>query len=734
MKTHFDLAVEISEEYDFDLISLNRIEDNRWVKNQYPLVYFIKSNERKLAYVGESTNGLNRIKNHLSNPERRKLNKISIIGSDKFNKSATLDIESKLIQYIHADGSFLLQNGNGGHTLHNYYQQDLYKSIFKEIWHKLKDKKVVSKTLEEIENSSIFKYSPYKSLNADQYHSVISIVEALASNNSATIVVNGSAGTGKTILATYLIKLLMSENLDSDSELTTDEAIREVNVVREFKEKYKNPRIGFVIAMTSLRETIQKVFKNIEGLSSSMVISPSDTFKKEYDILIVDEAHRLRQYKNISWRGVFKANNTKLGLDSSGDELNWIMANSKNQVLFYDNAQSVKPSDVPKAHFDEILSEKDTILLELKSQMRVIGGNDYISFVDHLLKLEIDKLRSIELDPKYELLYFDSLKDLYAELEKKNKLYGLARLIAGYSWEWKSDPKKKPTPDLNAIDIEIDGLEFQWNKTDKDWINSPTSFQEIGCIHTTQGYDLNYAGIIFGKEIILNPQTNQIEIIKENYFDTYGRIGVDDDELKDYIINIYKTMMYRGIKGTFVYACDEHLRLYLKQNLPVYQNEIPFRVIKTEDIKPYINAVPVYNLKVAAGEFSPKQTPEEYSWIELPSNISHQEGMFVCQVIGESMNKVIPNGSWCLFRKDKGGSRNGLITLVELTDYIDADLGSNYTIKEYSSEKIISEDGWKHVGITLLPKSTLTRYKPKKLVDEETIELKVVGIFVCVIE
>ena len=94
MKNSFDLAVEISEEYDFNSDSLSTIEKNRWVKNQYPLVYFIKNNEAKIAYVGESTNGLSRIKNHLSNPSRRNLNKISIIGSDKFNKSATLDIES----------------------------------------------------------------------------------------------------------------------------------------------------------------------------------------------------------------------------------------------------------------------------------------------------------------------------------------------------------------------------------------------------------------------------------------------------------------------------------------------------------------------------------------------------------------------------------------------------------------------------------------------------------------
>jgi hypothetical protein len=96
------------------------------------------------------------------------------------------------------------------------------------------------------------------------------------------------------------------------------------------------------------------------------------------------------------------------------------------------------------------------------------------------------------------------------------------------------------------------------------------------------------------------------------------------------------------------------------------------------------------------------------------------------------MNKIIPNNSICLFEKYSMGSRNGLITLVEMTDYTDADFGSNYTIKEYSSKKSTSEDGWKHQEIMLLPKSNLP-YESIVLRDEETIGLKVIGIFIKVL-
>jgi len=140
--------------------------------------------------------------------------------------------------------------------------------------------------------------------------------------------------------------------------------------------------------MKSLRRTLKNVFREIPGLEASMVIKPSDTFKKEkYDLLIVDEAHRLRQYRNISWAGTFRENNRKLGLGDSGTELDWILANSENQVFFYDRDQSIRPSDIDEERFTALLNDENVLRLKLHSQMRVKGGSDYIRFVDDLLGL-----------------------------------------------------------------------------------------------------------------------------------------------------------------------------------------------------------------------------------------------------------------------------------------------------------------------------------------------------------
>jgi DNA replication protein DnaC len=524
MSVSFELSVEVSEQYPFKKDALRQIEQNPWVKNQWPIVYFIRNEAVKAAYVGESTNALSRIKNHLSNPERCKLETISIIGSDKFNKSATLDMESNLIQYITAEGTYKLQNGNYGLINHNYYQQDLYKNLFREVWNKLVEKKIVSKSLTEIENSELFKYSPYKALNEDQYNSVLEILEGLTSNESNKIFVSGSAGTGKTILATYLIKLLCSDVDNESLDDFNEDELREIRLVKTFKARYPNAKIGLVIAMTSLRESLQNVFRKIPGLKSSMVINPADTFKstEPYDLLIIDESHRLRKYKNISWMGAFKKNNEKLGLDDSGTELDWILANSRNQIFFYDAAQSVKPSDVDAEHFTALLEAPTSLRLALQSQMRVQGGNNYIQFVDELLHVRREN-GGLYQEENYEILLFDDFKDLHKELEEKEQELGLCRMIAGYAWPWKSDPKKVPAPDPSVTDIELDGMRFKWNSLLSDWINSDNAFHEMGCIHTTQGYDLNYAAIVFGREIDYDPVQNAIVIYPEYYFDSNAK-------------------------------------------------------------------------------------------------------------------------------------------------------------------------------------------------------------------
>lgn len=247
---------------------------------------------------------------HHSSVDKRIFDKVHFIYSSKFNQSVTFDYESKLIQYIVADELYEVRNKNAGMADKEYYGKKEYDEKFQVLWRSLQREKLVKHSLEELENSDLFKYSPFKELNNDQRTAVEEIVDSLKQEENQTVVVNGMPGSGKTIVAIFLLKYLR------DSE--------------EFKDK----KIGFVVPQTSLRKTLKGIFKSIYGLKASDVLSPSDVTKQYYDILLVDEAHRLHQYKNISYMGAFKASCKRIGLTTESDELDWILHQCKCPVLF----------------------------------------------------------------------------------------------------------------------------------------------------------------------------------------------------------------------------------------------------------------------------------------------------------------------------------------------------------------------------------------------------------------
>ncbi|MBA9075020.1 hypothetical protein GGR22_003197 [Flavobacterium gossypii] len=567
MIENFDVFDFDIKTHNFDSSSLISIaSENFLVTDFWPSIYILINDRIKEVYIGESANIITRFKNHLNHKVKKNLNSVYLITSKSFNKSATLDIESNLIKYFDADKKYKLINGNAGLINQNYYQKTLYGKIFLDIWKKLQASSVAIDELKKLDNTDYFKYSPYKSLTFDQLESVTKILELLTTKNNQSIFIKGSAGTGKTIVAVYLMKLLLTDIEIYDEESLDGDSLYLIELVKKYKEKHPNPKIALVVPMTSLRGTLKKVFKSVKGLSTKNVIGPSGVLKSEYDLLLVDESHRLRRRKNITNYKSFDKNNNLLGLDQNGTELDWILRKSSNQIFFYDPLQSIRPSDIPQEIFQKLIDKPHVSTVKLKSQLRVIGGVDYINFIDDLLECNLERKELFLKNNLYEFYLFDDLSQMINELQKREDEFQQARLVAGYAWKWKS--KKKS----NVYDIHIQDIKLKWNSVNSDWINSKNAFFEVGCIHTTQGYDLNYTGVIFGNEISYNPDTNEIVINKDNYFDRNGKSGiVDVKELKNYILNIYKTLMYRGMRGTFVYACDENLRRYLEEHILSYK-------------------------------------------------------------------------------------------------------------------------------------------------------------------
>lgn len=129
---------------------------------------------------------------------------------------------------------------------------------------------------------------------------------------------------------------------------------------------------------------------------------------------------------------------------------------------------------------------------------------------------------------------------------------------------------------------------------------------------------------------------------------------------------------------------------------------VPFTRVDIADLIPYQNAVPLYSLEAAAGGFSAEQQPEPEDWVRPDGLMAPAEGLFVARVTGESMNRRIPNGAYCLFRHPVAGSRDGRILLVEEESLVDPDHGGRHTVKVYRSKRVASDDGeWRHAEIRL---------------------------------
>jgi DUF2075 family protein len=568
----------------------------------------------------------------------------------------------------------VLQNGNQGLLNHNYYDRQKYQAKFETIWQKLQEMSLVKKDLIQIKNSDLFKYSPYKSLTEDQIIVATSIFKSIKTNKEKTYVINGKPGTGKTILAVYLVKFLKE------------------------KEETKNLEIGLVIPMTSLRKTIKKVFSQVKGLKTSMVIGPNEVVNKKYDILIVDEAHRLKQRKNITNYQSFDITNKKLGFDNSGTELDWILKSSKHQIFFYDKNQTIKPADVRPDKFTQI----DAVYYDLISQQRISAGEEYINFIDDLFDLKnVNKYNF----PNYDFKIYEDIHEMVNDIKKKDLEIRLCRIVAGYAWEWKS--KNNP----NIHDIEIDGLKLFWNSTNQDWVNSKNAINEVGCIHTVQGYDLNYVGVIIGPELSYDEENNKLVINSDNYMDTNGWRGITDPkELERYIINIYKTLLTRGIKGTYIYIVDKKLAKYFKSRINNGKEKI---------ISPYITKFEMVNVplfeSVGCGELI-YADPNIQEMISVRKDyMSKGSKYFVLRTKGDSMNKAgINDGDLVLcvknYRPEEGKKVVALI-------------GDDATIKEYRRE---------NGCVVLKPCSTNPKHKPLKFTKNE--EVKIQGVVVRVLE
>ena len=574
------------------------------------------------------------------------------------------------------------------------------------------------------------------------YETALALAKKATVKDKHVLIVEGGPGTGKSVVAVNLLVTLTNAQM-----------------LTQYVTKNAAPRTVYTTLLSGSfrRSRIDNLFKG-SGVYT-------DAEANIFDALIVDEAHRLNEKS-----GMFQ----NLG----ENQIKEIINAAKFSVFFIDEDQRVTFKDIGETGAIKDWAKRlgaTVHQLELQSQFRCNGSNGYVAWIDNTLGIRETANETLD-GINYDFRVFDSPNELRDAIFEKNRLNNKARLVAGYCWNWisKNDPK------LKDITIKEHNFAMKWNLASDGnlWILKPDSVNEVGCIHTCQGLETDYIGVIVGPDFIIREGVVVSDAAKrarsdasiKGYKSLLRLNPISAKQKADVIIkNTYRTLMTRGTKGCYIYCTDEETNAWFKQAMgrvaKVYQESeiaqqtvedakagnddryegLTLRLLKTSDVKPYVNALPIYDLAIAAGLFSEMQLVNEvplagdinnfdqYQWVELPDSFRVHQGQFVARVIGESMNKRIPNGSWCLFNLNPVGTRQGKIVLVQHRSIEDPDTGGHYTIKIYQSEKVAGEDGgWQHSRITLKPYSTDPSYKPIVIEEKSGNEVAVIAEMVAV--
>lgn len=361
------------------------------------------------------------------------------------------------------------------------------------------------------------------------------MLQCLKDGKKRTILVQGGPGTGKSVLAVNLLMHFITCACNA-----------------AYVTKNSAPRQAFLSILSGNKAEniaeISQLFRSPFGLSAV----PANS----YDCLIVDEAHRLVKKMYGDWSG---ENQVKECINAS-----------LLTVFMLDEDQAVTTKDIGSVQEIRKWCDKlgSTIIMreetKLYSQFRCNGSDAYIQFIDNLLQRKEETLHVSLSELNYDFRIFDDPTVMRDELREKNSINNKARMVAGYCYDWNVKNHR------GDVDIDLPGgFQAKWNlANDKIWAINPRSFEEVGCIHTAQGLEFDYVGVLIGKDLTYDNSAgrivvNKMAISKDDK--SSGIRGASEEDARRLILNTYKTLLTRGQKGCFVYCEDDALRDYFKK-------------------------------------------------------------------------------------------------------------------------------------------------------------------------
>lgn len=555
--------------------SLNNLNDSvqKWKSSadgkyflRYPTVYIINDKNREdffEVYVGETADIRNRTRQHLNADTKIKTYwknfllsddaSMFVIGHELFNKSLTLDIENRLMQYLLSVDSISRLHNCRTNQQNEYYTSELLDEIFSDIWKSLNKKNQSLFPIESIiKDSAIFKASPFHKLTQEQINAKEEILDKikesiLLDEEGQLIIVEGEAGSGKTVLMSTLLYELAKYNLDLDQNLNVHLLVNQNEHV-----------------------TIYNQIANKLGIStkSNKIVSKPTSFinshsaKDPVDVIIVDEAHLLLTQGKQSYRGK--------------NHLEDLLDRAKVVVIVFDlkqilTTEQIWEIDKLNDYFD--YAKRLNYHIKLRNQMRINSDDKTVNWIRNVV--DNQKIEPIPHDKKgYEIKIFDTPLELEKAIRIKaqSKDYGLSRMLATFDWTYKNKP-----PEYDDYwRVRVGNWSMPWNyqlKRNKGeaklpWVEQSQTINEIGSTYTIQGLDLNYAGVVIGPSV--KYRDGQIIFDEKSSANKKAtRKRTLEDGTKQYFSNMLlknelNVLLTRGVNGLYIYAVDDQLREALK--------------------------------------------------------------------------------------------------------------------------------------------------------------------------
>lgn len=357
--------------------------------------------------------------------------------------------------------------------------------------------------------------------------------QLVKTKTKSVVIVKGGPGTGKSVIALE----------------TMGELLRQGKTVVH--------ATGSSAFTNILRKIVGIRAKNLFKFFNSFVTTHPDSF----DVLICDEAHRIRETSVNRY--------TPKTLRTNLPQIDELLSVAKLSVFFIDEYQVVRPNEIGSIAMlkdaaknfgvhDENIAE-----FELQTQFRCSGSDAYLQWLDHVLRVRDTEIT--EFDTKMEFRIFDNPSKMMAEIRKRNlEKLNSARIVAGFCWPW-----SRPNEDGSLKnDVKIKDFEMPWENKDNfwKWAIDDSGMEQVGTIYTAQGMEFDYIAIIFGNDLVYDFKHNTWKAIPENSHDT--QVKRNNPNLVNHLKNVYRVLMSRAHKGVYVYFIDKDTEKYFRSHLP----------------------------------------------------------------------------------------------------------------------------------------------------------------------